>query len=509
MNIFQKVTLVTTIVAVISISLLVYVDQAYASCSGEYEEPCFTLFKTVPYQIDKKYIMQSFESEGTEPYSSWSIPDREWDFGKELEPPVIVCSEFIGDGELRQIRIKWENANTISNIEYLDNWIDFCDAFLPPMNFDEPKTEQRTNHGGITLDETVYPVCGPGTVLNDGVCFVYEEQTIEYQIINTINSIIVQIEKLLGVYVGPTVSTNGFIPLAYAACTENHEGPCFDSFRNFYGKLTIDKIRETISSVLDANYKDWSIPNRSWDDNMEGLEYPAHICTEYIIDDVTHRGIILWVDDHTLSSMEENSDDKLCDKFYPPMPPVHLEPFPEILTKTLDEIMINWDKEQYHNDATGIVTVIDNELNLEPEAVDNFKILVWSDIDSNGITLIITETEDNSGVFNGRVFFSTDNMSSGHRLQVGDLIYATYGDITVTSKIKHPELVKASCESDAIKVIDGICQPIENELTCKVFHFLGYAFDYCDGDPHPIYLVFLYGTVGGIIFGIIWWKIKK
>ncbi len=89
----------------------------------------------------------------------------------------------------------------------------------------------------------------------------------------------------------------------------------------------------------------------------------------------------------------------------------------------------------YPDSGTGVVRVVDPDMNWNPEAVDNFDVDVWSDSDASGIDLTMTETSANTGVFEGTMFFSTTDESSGHRLRVaeGDTITAEYEDNTLPS----------------------------------------------------------------------------
>lgn len=87
----------------------------------------------------------------------------------------------------------------------------------------------------------------------------------------------------------------------------------------------------------------------------------------------------------------------------------------------------------YPASGTGVVRVIDPDMNLRPEAVDNFNVDVWSDSDAGGIDLTVTETNEATGIFEGTVFFTTTDDSSGHRLRVaeGDTVTAEYQDNTL------------------------------------------------------------------------------
>ena len=92
-----------------------------------------------------------------------------------------------------------------------------------------------------------------------------------------------------------------------------------------------------------------------------------------------------------------------------------------------------WLEASYPASGTGVVRVVDPDMNLNPESVDNFDVDVWSESDSGGIDLTVTETNEATGIFEGTVFFTTTDESSGHRLRVseGDTVTARYFDNTL------------------------------------------------------------------------------
>jgi hypothetical protein len=94
---------------------------------------------------------------------------------------------------------------------------------------------------------------------------------------------------------------------------------------------------------------------------------------------------------------------------------------------------VSWLEASYPASGTGVVRVIDPDMNLNPESVDNFLVDVWSDSDAGGIDLTVTETNEATGIFEGTVFFTTTDDSSGHRLRVaeGDTVTAEYKDKTL------------------------------------------------------------------------------
>jgi hypothetical protein len=120
---------------------------------------------------------------------------------------------------------------------------------------------------------------------------------------------------------------------------------------------------------------------------------------------------------------------------------------------------VQWLESSYPASGTGVVRVIDADMNLNPEAIDNFEVDAWSDSDAGGIDLTVTETNEATGIFEGTVFFTVANDSSGHRLRVaeGDTVTAEYEDNTL------PEPYTTADELDitATTLIGTIVPPLE------------------------------------------------
>ena len=137
---------------------------------------------------------------------------------------------------------------------------------------------------------------------------------------------------------------------------------------------------------------------------------------------------------------------------------------------------VQWLEASYPATGTGIIRVIDSDMNLNPEAVDNFGIDVWSDSDAGGIDLTVTETGEMTGVFEGTVFFSTTNESSGSRLLVGqgDTVTAEYEDNT----LPNPYTIADELDVTATAIIGTVVPPLErvsmNE--CKTVDSFGNQF---------------------------------
>lgn len=94
---------------------------------------------------------------------------------------------------------------------------------------------------------------------------------------------------------------------------------------------------------------------------------------------------------------------------------------------------IQWLQPSYPVNSQATLQITDPDMNLNPDAVDKFDTNVWSDSDSGGIKISMTETDPSTGIFQGTIYLTTDWSSSGSRLHVssGDTITAEYTDTTL------------------------------------------------------------------------------
>ena len=120
---------------------------------------------------------------------------------------------------------------------------------------------------------------------------------------------------------------------------------------------------------------------------------------------------------------------------------------------------VQWLEASYPASGTGVVRVIDADMNLDPEAIDNFAVDAWSDSDAGGIDLTVTETNEATGIFEGTVFFTVSNDSSGHRLRVaeGDTVTAEYEDNTLPD----PYTTADELDITATTLIGTVVPPLE------------------------------------------------
>ena len=116
-------------------------------------------------------------------------------------------------------------------------------------------------------------------------------------------------------------------------------------------------------------------------------------------------------------------------------------------------------EDAYLSSSSAVLTVIDPDMNTNPDSTENFKVDVYSDSDSGGIELTITETNESTGIFEGTVFFTTSDASSGHTLRVseGDSITADYADHTLPD----PYSTSDDIDVSATAVIGTQTPPLE------------------------------------------------
>ena len=121
---------------------------------------------------------------------------------------------------------------------------------------------------------------------------------------------------------------------------------------------------------------------------------------------------------------------------------------------------VQWLEASYAATGSGIVRVIDPDMNTNPSAVDNIDdIVVYSETFLGGIELTVTETQEASGIFEGTVEFDPESASQGHRLQVteGDIVTAEYDDYTLPP----PDGEGDSLSISATTLIGSIVPPLE------------------------------------------------
>lgn len=100
-------------------------------------------------------------------------------------------------------------------------------------------------------------------------------------------------------------------------------------------------------------------------------------------------------------------------------------------TWNIGEVIFSEDN--FLSNDSALIRVIDPDLNLNPEALDQIPINVFSDSDMAGIKVTAVETSERSGVFVATIILTQNSPSGGNRLLAmpGDEIFAKYNDHTL------------------------------------------------------------------------------
>jgi len=129
---------------------------------------------------------------------------------------------------------------------------------------------------------------------------------------------------------------------------------------------------------------------------------------------------------------------------------------------------IQWDNTKYNLPSIGKITVIDPDMNIDPNRRDKFQIRIWSKTDLIGIKVNVVETNVSSGIFEGKVNFSNKTSTKQAKLKVcrGDTVFAKYEDFTLPmtyQRMKSLDIIASSkIEGDMpknIKILKNSSHP--------------------------------------------------
>ena len=122
---------------------------------------------------------------------------------------------------------------------------------------------------------------------------------------------------------------------------------------------------------------------------------------------------------------------------------------------------IEWLKSIHPNTVLPVLRIVDPDMDLNPTYANEFDITVWSDSDTRGIDLTVTETGDATGVFETSVSFTIldDDDNDDHKLLISasDTVTAQYKDYT----LPHPQKPFSALLMTATTPIEAIIIPLE------------------------------------------------
>ncbi|MGY5144519.1 MAG: hypothetical protein ACW9XH_08570 [Candidatus Nitrosopumilus sp. bin_32a] len=120
---------------------------------------------------------------------------------------------------------------------------------------------------------------------------------------------------------------------------------------------------------------------------------------------------------------------------------------------------INFTEDLFYLENSAVIRVIDVDMNLNPEALDQLPIQIFSDSDVAGIDVNAVETSESSGSFIATISLSQNSPSSGNRLYSlpGDEIFAKYTDYTLPK----PYSKSDNLAIDTIARVESSIPPID------------------------------------------------
>jgi len=120
---------------------------------------------------------------------------------------------------------------------------------------------------------------------------------------------------------------------------------------------------------------------------------------------------------------------------------------------------INFTEDLFYLENSAVIRVIDVDMNLNPEALDQLPIQIFSDSDVAGIEVNAVETSESSGSFIATISLSQNSPSSGNRLYSlpGDEIFAKYTDYTLPK----PYSKSDNLAIDTIARVESSIPPID------------------------------------------------
>jgi len=137
----------------------------------------------------------------------------------------------------------------------------------------------------------------------------------------------------------------------------------------------------------------------------------------------------------------------------------------------IESVGVSWNigdvrfmKSDYQIGETATIRVVDLDMNLNPEAIDQFEVEVSSDSDVAGILVNVIETSEDSGMFESSIFFTQSQSSSGNRLFAipDDSIHVKYDDYTLPTPYSISDNLEISSQA---KFVSNI--PPTDRITIK------------------------------------------
>ena len=133
---------------------------------------------------------------------------------------------------------------------------------------------------------------------------------------------------------------------------------------------------------------------------------------------------------------------------------------------TFHEGHVEWMSRCYMIGSDITVRVIDPDMNNDPQRIEEVNITVWSDNDDREVTYVATETDNDTGVFDSKIFFTTTDSSPGKRIRAidGSIIHAKYVDYTFSDSYKAIDMIDTFVMS-GLDILEKDSRGIPSKIT--------------------------------------------
>ena len=247
----------------------------------------------------------------------------------------------------------------------------------------------------------------------------YAEEQKQFQVITKMNF-------PESIHVGETVDF---------AIDVTYKGP-FSWVKNLEPKF--DVIPSRANYDVDIQYDDSISDYTIWKGHMHTLHGTMHVSEdtpfEAIFLSVSFEGIVRF--DDAVVSVDPDSTVSLN--------------VGETSQKTVSENQfheghVQWISRCFMIGSDVVVRVIDQDMNHDPDLVEEFDITIWSDNDGREVGYTVIETGKDTGVFDANVFLTTTDSSPGKRIRTvdGSTVFAKYADYTFSEPYNAIDVIRS------------------------------------------------------------------
>ena len=478
----------TDLLIILAIGIIGFttIPYSYASCAAPLfgpPGPCFDSFMvSTDTPLTEHSIMENYARNIEMNYGDWQMSDRNWtDDNIELELPAIICTEFVADGMKQYRMAKWVDSQTISSFEnHRDDSL--CDKWLAPIDdgikvaWDKPNylpndvgtvrvSDMKLNMNDQKIDS--FDIHVWSDVDHDGIKLTITETgnasgIFESKVFFTTMDKSSDIHLLVEDVVYADHKSN----VGSARIIDNPKignDMQSDEIKIPFGEtVSLDDLKITFYDIEDSRCP--SDVTCVWEGNVVTMirisnfthsidgpqeigfvqkSFPPYLIT---IKDIQPYPVSSEKPDYVatlgVAKIPEFTDEQICrvgnilvNGICIPPSKLDISDFTEF---HVGQVM--WHEANFHNLLNSFakkIQVTDQDMNQDNAKIETILVSIWSDSDSDGITVSAYETGKDTGIFESVIYFA-EKPSIGQRIyvQIGDSVTAEYTDETISDADK-------------------------------------------------------------------------